>query len=466
MDAPNAPPPDGNDNDDDDLLLLDEDGMEEVVIDTDMGEAMDDSSSDDGSDSGAMDLATLGVALPPAPGGGGAAAAPPAAPSVEDMSAATFSGHVGNPVYCVAAHPTEPSCFLTGGGDDRAYLWRCAAGSAAPAAAVELAGHGDSVSAVAFSFDGVLCATGGYDGLVKVWDGKTGALKRTLDGPGEVEWLAWHSKGHVLLAGSQDGTVWMWLATNGSCMQVFAGHEDSVTCGLFTPDGRNVATGSSDGTVRVWAPKKGTCKHTFQGHGFHDGPVTCLAASPDGTTLLSGSVDGTAKLVHLESKRVVASFVHAAPVSAGGPGGAAPAVTGDGSGAQEEVTAVECVGYAAAAVQQPWVATGGIDGTLQVWDTVTGRRRLGMKHGGAVVRLLWHHTHAHVYTCAADHSVRLWNARDGALLRRLTGHTDMVLDLALAAAPAGGEAGAPDVLVSGSDDGSAKCWRVAVAALA
>ncbi len=35
-----------------------------------------------------------------------------------------------------------------------------------------------------------------------------------------MEWLTWHSKGNVLLAGSSDGTVWMWLATSGACMQV------------------------------------------------------------------------------------------------------------------------------------------------------------------------------------------------------------------------------------------------------
>jgi WD40 repeat protein len=46
--------------------------------------------------------------------------------------------------------------------------------------------------------------------------------------------------------------------------QVFAGHEGSVTCGLFTPDGRAVVTGGADATVRVWAPKKGTCRHVFQ----------------------------------------------------------------------------------------------------------------------------------------------------------------------------------------------------------
>jgi WD40 repeat protein len=62
---------------------------------------------------------------------------------------------------------------------------------------------------------------------------------QNLEGPSqEVEWVCWHKKGNVVLAGSGDGTVWMWLATTGECMHVFAGHEDGVTCGSFTGSGK------------------------------------------------------------------------------------------------------------------------------------------------------------------------------------------------------------------------------------
>jgi ribosome assembly protein SQT1 len=32
--------------------------------------------------------------------------------------------------------------------------------------------------------------------------------------------VAWHPKGDVVLAGSEDFTLWMWLAQSGNCMQV------------------------------------------------------------------------------------------------------------------------------------------------------------------------------------------------------------------------------------------------------
>jgi len=44
---------------------------------------------------------------------------------------------------------------------------------------------------------------------------------QTLEGPeGSIEWVRWHPKGNVLLAGSDDMTMWMWLALTGTYMQV------------------------------------------------------------------------------------------------------------------------------------------------------------------------------------------------------------------------------------------------------
>lgn len=117
--------------------------------------------------------------------------------------------------------------------------------------------------------------------------------------------------------------LWKYAARCVLLVQVFAGHEAGVTTGLFSPDGRTVITGGAEGAVRLWAPKKGTCKHVFSGYEFHQGAVTCLAAhplwestNPDGTAsaekhlVMSGSEDGTAKLIHVGTKRVVASFAH------------------------------------------------------------------------------------------------------------------------------------------------------------
>ena len=52
-----------------------------------------------------------------------------------------------------------------------------------------------------------------------------------------VQWVRWHPRGRLILAGSEDSTVWMWNADRGVYLNMFAGHNSTVTCGDFTPDG-------------------------------------------------------------------------------------------------------------------------------------------------------------------------------------------------------------------------------------
>ena len=58
---------------------------------------------------------------------------------------------------------------------------------------------------------------------MKVWDATNGQLVKSLEGPsGSIDWLKWHPKGDVVLAGSEDFTMWMWKAQSGDCMQVMS----------------------------------------------------------------------------------------------------------------------------------------------------------------------------------------------------------------------------------------------------
>ena len=141
----------------------------------------------------------------------------------------------------------------------------------------------------------------------------------TLEGPGsDIEWVDWHPRGAVLLAGSTDMTCWMWQAKSATCMQVFAGHEGPVTCGQFAPNGRFVVTGGADGTVRLWSLKSGKCRFVFKDKrcaGWHPSDqhaILTLACSDDSSLVLTGSDDGTSRLASIVPKkeRVVATLQH------------------------------------------------------------------------------------------------------------------------------------------------------------
>ena len=58
-------------------------------------------------------------------------------------------------------------------------------------------------------------------GQVRIWSSQDASCTHTLDGPsGGIEWLSWHPRGDILVAGSEDFTAWMWNASSGAVMQV------------------------------------------------------------------------------------------------------------------------------------------------------------------------------------------------------------------------------------------------------
>ena len=86
------------------------------------------------------------------------------------------------PVYDVALHPVHQNIAVSGGGDDKSYLWRLYDGEQL----YEFAGHTDSVTQVGFSVDGTYVASGSMDGKVRVWKSETGQFVCELEGPDEV----------------------------------------------------------------------------------------------------------------------------------------------------------------------------------------------------------------------------------------------------------------------------------------
>ncbi|KAI0242324.1 60S ribosomal subunit assembly or modification protein [Massospora cicadina] len=202
------------------------------------------------------------------------------------------------PVFDVAINPAQLTMVISGGGDDRAYIWDRASA------------HGDSVIAVGFSSDGRLAASGGMDGKVQVFDTATGALVGCLEGPDEVMWMQWHPKGPVLLVGANDSSIWMFQLPSGRVMNVFSGHSSVVTCGAFTPDGKHIVTGSEDATLILWDPvsAKAIWRLTGSDARFHQSAITNLSISDDSTLILTGSVDSTAKLIRVWSGEIINSL--------------------------------------------------------------------------------------------------------------------------------------------------------------
>lgn len=131
-------------------------------------------------------------------------------------------------------------------------VWLYDAGT--PAAAPRLlAGHTRPVGSAAFSPDGALLASGGWDKTVLLWNPATGERLKTLAGhTGDIAALAFSPDGALLASAGGDKLVTLWDAATGQELDWLAGHSDSVFVVAFSPDSAQLASAGPDGSIIVW----------------------------------------------------------------------------------------------------------------------------------------------------------------------------------------------------------------------
>lgn len=316
----------------------------------------------------------------------------------------------------VDSNPSDPTMVASGACDDRAILWDIMQGKAL----VELDGQGESVSSVVFSNDGKFLAIGSENGSISVMflQGAT-APQTVLDGPSAaITFLTWHPRGPVLLAGSEDKSSYMWNASKGLFMMAFVGHEDAVTCGFFTRDGKKVVTAARDSSVRVWNPTTGVTLARIQanqpgiGNTFHTAHIHCLAVGFQDTPLAmiaaSGCAAGSIYVSNLESGQVLAQL----PSHEGG---------------------AESIAFSPPTFRPLLLACAGADGKIRVRDMEAGVERCAFSHPQVISKVLWHPDRPLLISGSSEGTICLWNGLTGESLATLRGHTDFISDFCLAA---------------------------------
>lgn len=100
-----------------------------------------------------------------------------------------------------------------------------------------------------------------------------------------------------------------------------------------------------------------------------------------------------------------------------------------------------------------WLATGGLDHRVLIWDLNTGSEKYVLTgHSGAVRSVTISPDGKTLASASEDHDVRLWNVDTGELIRVLSGHADWVVRVTFSADG--------KKLASASQDGTIRIWSV------
>lgn len=184
--------------------------------------------------------------------------------------------HAGGQALAIAIK-NDGSWFLSGGSDNRAYLWDTKTGKK-----LKILSHKAKVPAVSFSSDFLTFATACADNSLILWDANTGKPKKIITGhTDEVNCVSFNPFNNTLASGSKDKTVRIWDGAKGTVLTILQEHTDNVTSLCYNPNGLQFASGGADKKIIVWDAATGDKVKVIDAPGV----ITSLTFSPNGKYL-------------------------------------------------------------------------------------------------------------------------------------------------------------------------------------
>ena len=299
-------------------------------------------------------------------------------------------------------------------------------------------------------------------------------LVNALESNSEIWSIDTHTEtnGELLIAsGERNGQIKLWNGQTGDVIRTLSGHEETVRALTISRSGQRLASSGKDG-VKVWDTRTGALIYSLPSAG----PIVwAIAISPDDSALISGHADGLIMVRQIETGLPLYSLDNGSPVwsIAIAPDGDS-FITGGQDHAQQWDLAngwslqtfsghKDAVRSVAISADGQTLATGSWDSTVKLWNLTTGELKASLAgHQDRVVSVAMNDEGTHLASGGIDNTIRLWQLRDRALVETIEG-THWILDLAFATskpvATSEPIAMSEQILISTGKDQSIKLWR-------
>ena len=268
--------------------------------------------------------------------------------------------------------------------------------------------HPGQVNALAFSTDGKILASGGFNNpTIQLWDLDTDSQRSTLTSEEiqSISTLIFAKDDTILISMDQSGNINYWDVDTHQKVLDIVTEPLSYDAVAVSTDGSTFVTGDRHGTIRLW---NATIEHQFVdwGDNQQDQEILALAFSLDRKMLASGSEGKTVRLWDTEKRAHIATLKgHEASV-------AALAFSPDGK----------------------ILATGDAGKVIKVWDVNTQRERATLTgHTNSISALTFTPDGKILASGSYDGTIRFWNPDTGQEhLTFTTGHTQWIKAVAFA----------------------------------
>jgi WD40 repeat protein len=326
---------------------------------------------------------------------------------VESISLTRVIRASDTPIYGLT--PTsDGSYLLTCGADKTAKLWNLGNGNAERT----FVGAQGTLKAVAISKNNALVATGGGEGIIRVYNFADAKLLGSYKTPGPIESLVFSANNQALIAGCSDKSV-VALNVNWNPGQplppefgkVMESHTHAAGCSgvANSADGQTIYSSGLDKAVKAWKFASANPTKSFG----HPNLVDVVVYSQDGARLATGCHDGAVRIWDIAKSQVIKE-IKAHQITMPNP----------------QPAAVYSLAWSYDGKQ---LVSGGYDGSLKIWDAANGtlvrefkaykEKEFEKGHREGVFAVLFSPDNKFLASCSSDHCIKLWNVADGSVAR-------------------------------------------------